>query len=51
MISFLLKVSTIFEKIISGEIPAEILQQDELCLVIRDIDPQSPTHLPCHPKK
>ncbi|MAE52740.1 MAG: histidine triad nucleotide-binding protein [Opitutae bacterium] len=44
-------MSTIFEKIISGEIPAEILQQDELCLVIRDIDPQSPTHLLVIPKK
>ena len=38
-------------KIISGEIPAEILQQDEFCLVIRDIDPQSPTHLLVIPKK
>jgi histidine triad (HIT) family protein len=44
-------MSTIFEKIISGEIPAEILQQDEFCLVIRDIDPQSPTHLLVIPKK
>lgn len=44
-------MSTIFEKIISGEIPAEILQQDELCIVIRDIDPQSPTHLLVIPKK
>jgi histidine triad (HIT) family protein len=44
-------MSTIFEKIISGEIPAEILQQDDLCLVIRDIDPQSPTHLLVIPKK
>ncbi len=44
-------MSTIFEKIISGEIPAEILHEDELCLVIRDIDPQSPTHLLVIPKK
>ena len=44
-------MSTIFEKIISGEIPAEILQQDDLCLVIRDIDPQSPSHFLVIPKK
>ena len=44
-------MSTIFEKIISGEIPADILQQDDLCLVIRDIDPQSPSHFLVIPKK
>ena len=44
-------MSTIFEKIISGEIPADIVHQDELCLVIRDIDPQAPCHLLVIPKK
>ena len=39
------------KKIISGEIPAEILQQDEFCLVIRDIDPQSPPIFSSSPKK
>ncbi len=44
-------MSTIFEKIISGEIPADIVHQDKLCLVIRDIDPQAPCHLLVIPKK
>ncbi len=42
---------TIFKKIIDGEIPAEIVFQDEHCLVFRDIDPQAPTHLLVIPKK
>ena len=35
----------LFCKIIAGEIPAEIIQRDDRCVVIRDINPQSPTHL------
>lgn len=42
---------TIFQKIIDGEIPAKIEHQDEHCIVIRDIDPQAPTHLLIIPKK
>ena len=42
---------TIFQKIIDGEIPASIEHQDEHCIVIRDIDPQAPTHLLIVPKK
>ena len=44
-------MSTIFEKIISGEIPADILFQDEQCIVIRDIQPQSPVHFLVIPKR
>jgi len=44
-------MSTIFEKIISGEIPADIVHQDKLCLVIRDIDPQLPAISWSFPKK
>lgn len=44
-------MSTIFEKIISGQIPADILYQDELCIVVRDIEPQAPTHFLVIPKK
>lgn len=43
--------TTIFQKIISGDIPADILHQDELCIVIRDIEPQSPVHFLVIPKK
>ena len=42
---------TVFKKIIDGEIPADIVFQDEHCLVFRDIDPKAPTHLLAIPKK
>ncbi|MCH7225633.1 histidine triad nucleotide-binding protein [Haloferula sp. A504] len=42
---------TIFEKIRDGEIPAEIVHEDEHCLCFRDISPQAPTHLLLVPKR
>lgn len=42
---------TLFEKICSGEIPAEIVYQDDLCVCFRDISPQAPTHLLLVPRK
>ena len=36
---------TIFGKITRGEIPTEFLYEDGLCVVIRDIHPQAPTHV------
>ena len=36
---------TVFGKITRGEIPTEFLYEDELCVVIRDINPQAPTHV------
>ena len=42
---------TIFEKIRDGEIPADIIYQDEHCLCFRDISPQAPTHLLLVPKR
>jgi histidine triad (HIT) family protein len=42
---------TIFKKIIDGEIPAELVHDDEVCLAFRDIDPQAPTHVLLIPKK
>ena len=42
---------TIFKKIIDGEIDADIVYQDDLCLAFRDIAPQAPTHLLVIPKK
>jgi histidine triad (HIT) family protein len=44
-------VSTIFSKIVSREIPAQIIYEDELCLAFRDINPQAPTHVLLIPKK
>ena len=42
---------TIFSKIISREIPADILHEDDLCLAFRDISPKAPTHFLVIPKK
>jgi histidine triad (HIT) family protein len=44
-------MSTIFSKIISREIPADIVYEDERCLAFRDINPQAPTHVLLIPKK
>ena len=42
---------TLFEKIIDRERPADIIFEDELSIVIKDISPQAPTHLLIIPKK
>lgn len=42
---------TIFGKIISGEIPADKVHEDDQCIVIRDINPQAPVHLLVIPRK
>ena len=44
-------METIFTKIINKEIPADIIYEDELALVFKDIQPQAPTHLLIIPKK
>jgi histidine triad (HIT) family protein len=38
-------MSTIFSRIIAGELPADIVYQDELVTAFRDINPQAPTHI------
>lgn len=35
---------TLFEKICAGEIPAEIVYEDALCVCFKDITPQAPFH-------
>jgi histidine triad (HIT) family protein len=35
----------LFCKIVDGKIPADFVHQDERCVVIRDINPQAPTHV------
>ena len=42
---------TLFEKIIKREIPADIIYEDDISIVIKDINPQAPTHLLIIPKK
>jgi histidine triad (HIT) family protein len=38
-------MSTIFAKIIRGELPAEMVYQDDLVSAFRDINPAAPTHI------
>ena len=42
---------TIFKKIIDGEIPADLVHEDDYCLAFRDIAPQAPIHVLVIPKK
>ncbi|GAB4146608.1 MAG: histidine triad nucleotide-binding protein [Planctomycetaceae bacterium] len=42
---------TIFKRIIDGEIPADIVYEDDRCLAFRDISPQAPTHVLIIPRK
>jgi len=44
-------ITDVFCKIINGEIPADIVWQDDDFLVIKDINPQAPVHLLIIPKK
>jgi histidine triad (HIT) family protein len=42
---------TIFKQIVDGQIPADIVYQDDQCLAFRDVDPQAPVHVLVIPKK
>ena len=42
---------TIFGKIIKGQIPADIVYQDDLVTAFRDVNPQAPTHVLIVPNK
>ena len=42
---------TIFKRIIDGEIPADRVYEDDLCLAFNDVNPQAPTHILIIPKK
>ena len=36
---------TVFGAIVRGEIPADIVYEDERCIAFRDLNPQAPTHV------
>ena len=44
-------MDTLFQKIIDREIPADIIYEDDLSLVFKDINPVAPIHLLIIPKK
>ena len=43
--------ATLFTRIMNKEIPAEILYEDDLCIVINDIAPQAPVHMLVIPRQ
>ena len=42
---------TIFAKIANGEIPADVVYEDEHVVAFRDVSPQAPTHVLVIPRK
>lgn len=42
---------TIFQKIIDGEMDADIVHEDDQCIAFRDINPQAPMHIQLIPRK
>ena len=42
---------TLFERIIAGEIPADVVYRDERVIAFRDIRPRAPTHILIVPMK
>lgn len=42
---------SIFSQIIDGEIPADIVHEDDKCIVIKDINPKARIHLLVIPRK
>ena len=43
--------SCLFCRIISGEIPADLVHSDEVCVAIRDVNPQASTHVLVIPRE
>jgi histidine triad (HIT) family protein len=46
-----MSTKTIFQKIADKEIPAKFEHEDDMCVAIRDINPQAPTHILIIPRK
>lgn len=42
---------TLFERIMAGEVPADVVHETERTIAIRDINPQAPTHVLVVPRK
>ena len=43
--------TNVFARILRGEIPADVLHEDEDCMAFRDVAPQAPTHFLVVPKR
>jgi len=42
---------TVFGKILRGEIPSEIVYEDELCIAFKDVSPVAPVHVLVIPRR
>lgn len=42
---------TIFQQILDGEIPADLVWEDDYCIAFRDIHPHAPVHVLVIPRK
>ncbi|MDP7246718.1 MAG: HIT domain-containing protein, partial [Planctomycetota bacterium] len=42
---------TIFQKILDGKIPADMVWEDEKAVAFRDIEPKAPVHVLVIPRK
>ncbi|MGC4007039.1 MAG: histidine triad nucleotide-binding protein [Pirellulales bacterium] len=42
---------TVFKRIIEGDIPAQIVYDDDLCMAFHDVSPVAPIHILVIPKK
>ena len=47
----MLEKSCLFCRVIAGEVPSDLVHQDEVCVAIRDINPQAPTHVLVIPRE
>ena len=47
----MVKKKTLFQKIMDREEPGDIIYEDDLCVALRDINPQAPTHIMIVPRK
>ena len=43
--------SCLFCRIVSGDLPGELVHQDERCVVLRDLNPQAPMHVLVVPRE
>lgn len=41
----------LFCKIVAGDIPSELVHEDEICVAFNDIHPQAPTHILVIPRE
>jgi histidine triad (HIT) family protein len=46
-----MSAQTVFDRILEGEVPAEVVYEDDHVLAFRDVQPQAPVHVLVIPKR